>query len=92
MITFEYTDKKFTDAIFHTVAIGRAYELLRHDLMEQLAEMQKDMHFRYCRCHGLFHEDMAVAIRKPDGTLGFQWHHMDKFIDNLLSVGLKPFF
>ena len=41
MITFRYTDKKFTDSIFHTVAIGRAYELLRHDLVQQLAEMQK---------------------------------------------------
>ncbi len=92
MITFDYTNKKFTDSIFHTVAIGRAYELLRGDLAQQLAEMQKELRFRYCRCHGLFHEDMAVAIRKPDGTLGFQWHHMDKFIDTMLSVGLKPFF
>lgn len=70
MITFAYTDKKFTDSIFHTVDIGRAYELLRHDLVEQLADLQKELHFRYCRCHGLFHEDMAVAIRKPGWDAG----------------------
>ncbi len=92
MINFSYGTEKFKDTMFNTICIGRAYEFLRHDLVEQMAEIQKDMHFNYCRCHALFHDDMAVAIRKPDGTLGFQWHHIDKFIDNLLSVGLKPFF
>lgn len=82
----------FSDAIFESVAVGRAGELLRHDLMEHLAEIQSELHFKYCRFHGLFHDEMEVVRRLPDGSLAYQWHHMDKITDNLLSVGLKPFF
>ncbi len=92
MIKLNHGNKKFKDTMFNMVCIGRAYELLRHDLVSDLAKMQEEMHFRYMRCHALFHDDMAVARRRPDGTIGYQWHHVDKFIDNMLSVGLKPFF
>ncbi len=83
--------KHFNSSIFESIAVGRAYELLRHDLMEQLRELQKEMHFKYCRFHGMFHDEMAVVRRLENGKLAFQWHHLDKITDNMLSVGLKPF-
>ena len=35
MINLNKTDKKMPDSIFKTVAVGRAYELLRHEHFEQ---------------------------------------------------------
>lgn len=84
--------EEFGNTIFESVAVGSAYELLRHDLMEHLREIQSELHFKYLRFHGLFHDDMEVVRRAPDGTLAYQWHHVDKITDNMLSVGLKPFF
>jgi xylan 1,4-beta-xylosidase len=34
---------------------------------------------------------MDVVRRRPDGTLAFQWHQVDKVYDALLSMGLQPF-
>jgi xylan 1,4-beta-xylosidase len=73
------------------IAVGRAYELLRQDLLEHLAKVQREIGFRYCRFHGIFHDDMEVVVRRPDGTLAFQWHQVDKVYDSLLAMGLKPF-
>ena len=92
MINVTHGTEKFRDTMFNTTCIGRAYELLRHDLMTDFARLQSEMHFRYLRCHALFHDDMAVARRKKDGKVAYQWHHIDKFVDNMLSIGLKPFF
>jgi beta-xylosidase len=73
------------------IAVGRAYELLRQDLLEHLAKVQREISFRYCRFHGIFHDDMEVVVRRPDGTLAFQWHQVDKIYDALLALGLRPF-
>src|ERR1017187_3403406 len=43
------------------IAVGRAYELLRRDLLEHLAKVQREIGFRYCRFHGIFHDDMEVV-------------------------------
>ncbi len=75
----------------NAIAMGRAYEILRADAFSHLAYVQKNLAFRYCRFHGLFHDDMAVCRRRPDGSLAFQWHQVDKVIDSLLSIGLRPF-
>jgi len=73
------------------IAVGRAFELLREDLLSHLRKAQAEIGFNYCRFHGLFHDDMAVVHRKPDGTLVYQWHQVDKVLDALLRLGLKPF-
>lgn len=94
MIKLKKSEKiqKFGNSIFESIAVGRAYELLRHDLIEHLREIQSELHFKYCRFHGLFNEEMAIVQRMKDGRLAYQWHYIDKMTDNLLSVGLKPFF
>ncbi|MFZ4507607.1 MAG: GH39 family glycosyl hydrolase [Fimbriimonas sp.] len=73
------------------IAMGRAFELMRADAQAHLTLVQRTMKYRYCRFHGLFHEDMAVAARLEDGSLAYQWGQMDKLIDFLLSIGLRPF-
>ncbi|MGB8352500.1 MAG: hypothetical protein WCD79_01295 [Chthoniobacteraceae bacterium] len=73
------------------IAMGRAYELLRHDAREHLRTVQQAFNFQWCRFHGLFHEDMAVVARRRDGRLIYQWSQVDEVFDFLLSIGLRPF-
>jgi len=73
------------------ITVGRAYELLREDLLEHLRSAQADVGWEYCRFHGLFHDDMNVSVREKNGLLRFQWHHVDKVFDALLDMGLRPF-
>ena len=75
----------------NAIAVGRAYEILRQDVQDHLALLQREIGFRYCRFHAVFHEDMQVVVRRPDGRLGFQWHHVDKVYDALRKLGLRPF-
>lgn len=75
----------------NAISVGRAYELLRDDLLAHLAAAQRDIGYRYCRFHAIFHDDMGVVVKRGDGTLAYQWHHVDKVYDRLLSIGLKPF-
>lgn len=73
------------------IAVGRAYDLTRSDLLDNLGWLQREIGFHACRFHALFHDDMAVVRRAADGSLVYQWHHVDKIYDALLALGLKPF-
>lgn len=75
----------------NAIAVGRAYDLTREDLLEHLRWLQKEIGYQYCRFHALFHDDMNVVTRDESGTLRYQWHHVDKIYDALLGMGLKPF-
>jgi len=75
----------------NAIAVGRAYELLRDDVLEHLRLAQREIGYRYCRFHGLFHDEMGVVGRRADGSLAFRWHQVDKVYDALLGMGLRPF-
>lgn len=74
------------------IAVGRANNLLRADLLEHLAYAQKIMGYRYCRFHAIFDDEMDVVRRdEKTGKLIFQWHQVDKVYDALLKLGIRPF-
>lgn len=73
------------------IGMGRAYELLRADVLDHLEWLQEHIGFEACRFHALFHDDMDVMRLDADGRPYYQWHHIDKVYDNLLALGLKPF-
>jgi xylan 1,4-beta-xylosidase len=72
------------------IATGHAPLLLRADLQHHLAILQREIGFRYCRFHGIFHDDMAVVARRKDGSLAFRWAQVDKVLDALQQLGLRP--
>jgi xylan 1,4-beta-xylosidase len=74
----------------NAIATGYAPLHLRADLQDQLAILQRHIGYRYCRFHGVFHDDMAVVARRKDGSLAFRWDQVDKVYDALLRVGLRP--
>lgn len=59
------------------ITVGRAYELLRTDLLGHLRGAQAETSWKYCRFHGLFHDDMSVTVHDDDGPLRFQTHQVD---------------
>lgn len=75
----------------NAIAVGRAYDLVRADLRAHLSTLQRAFGYRYCRFHAVFDEDMDVVVRRPDGSIAYQWHHVDQVYDALLAMGLRPF-
>jgi xylan 1,4-beta-xylosidase len=74
----------------NAIATGYAPLLLRDDLQRHLAILQRDIGFRYCRFHGIFHDDMAAVARRKDGSLAFRWAQVDKVLDALQRLCLRP--
>ena len=70
------------------VGAGRANEGLRAGWLEHLQLVKKNCGFRYVRMHGLFHDDMFVYFRKPDGKVVYNWQYL---YDRMLAIGVKPF-
>jgi xylan 1,4-beta-xylosidase len=74
------------------IGAGRANEGLRADWQKQLAMIQKDVHFKYIRFHGLLHDDMRIYTEdKKTGAAIYNFQYVDKLYDYLLSIGIKPF-
>ena len=74
------------------IAVGRANNLLRADLLDQLAFAQKELGYRYCRFHAIFDDEMNVVQRdQQTSQLIFNWHQVDKVYDALLKLGIRPF-
>lgn len=92
MITIDRTPgAPFLQPWRNAIAVGRAYDLLRADLLGHLQLLQREIGFRFCRFHAVFDDDMQVVLRRPDGSLAFQWRNVDQVYDALLAMGLKPF-
>lgn len=92
MIVLKYkTENIINFPCLKMIAVGRAYDLLRADVQEHLTTSRREIGYKYCRFHALFHDDMDVVYLKDDGTIGYHWHHVDKVYDFLLSIGMKPF-
>jgi xylan 1,4-beta-xylosidase len=42
------------------------------------------------RAHAILHDDNAVALRRPDGSLEFDFRAVDAIYDQVLELGLRP--
>jgi len=73
------------------IGAGRANEGLRADWQEQLAQVRKEIGFRYIRMHGLLHDDMGVYHEDAAGHPHYNWQYIDQLYDYLLRIGMKPF-
>ena len=72
------------------IGAGRAAEVMRHKAYEQLRTVQTECPFEYIRFHGLFHDEMGLVNRHPDGALFFNFQYIDILFDSLLDIGIRP--
>lgn len=81
-------------ALRHTfkvfTAVGRAKELLYADVQKMLTELQQTIGYEYIKFHGLLSDDMLVYEEDASGTPHYSFVYIDRVIDFLLSIRLKP--
>lgn len=81
--------RQFGKAIHKFIGVGSAHELLFQDIQTMLAEAQREIGFEFVKFHGLLSDEMLVCSRQGD-TLKFSFVLIDKVIDFLTGIGLKP--
>jgi len=75
----------------NAIAVDVPLMLLREDLQSYLAILQREIGYRYCRTFGFLQDEMAIAARRKDGSLAFRWAQVDKALDALQRLRLRPF-
>lgn len=79
----KHTFKTFT-------AVARAKELLFSDVQQMLTEIQRNIGYEYIKFHGLLSDDMLVYDEDSMGNPHYSFVYIDKVINFLLSINLKP--
>jgi len=82
---------QFTNNADFCVGTGRIGLALQKEYYEQLKLVQEQIGFRYIRGHGLFHEDMSILQRRPDGTIEYNFTYLDWVLDSYLELNIRPF-
>lgn len=88
----DYSEK--TEVIKKTylkmITISRASDILKVDILKMLERTSK-IGFKYVRFHGIFDDDMPLYRVSSKGEIKISFVYVDKVIDTLLRLGLKPF-
>lgn len=71
--------------------IGYAREGLLSDVREQIKRAQKEIGFRYFRCHGLLDDDMYIYGETAEGKPIFSFSYVDLLFDFVTGLGMTPF-
>ena len=71
------------------ITVGRAKELLNSDIQNMLKDIQAEIGYKYIKFHGILSDDMMVVSR-TGGKLTFHYTLVDRVIDFLLSIKLRP--
>lgn len=73
------------------INLGYASDGLRSDLQHHLTDIQNTIKFRYVRFQGIFSDEMLIDSDDSNNRLVYNFSKIDKLIDFLYSIGLKPF-
>lgn len=89
-VNIEHSLSRLRNTFKTFTSVGRAKELLLAEVQEMLTTLQKEIGYEYIKFHGLLSDDMLVCRVDEKGKLFFSFVLIDKVIDFLLSIGLKP--
>lgn len=78
-----HTFKTFT-------SVGKAKEILYSEVQDMLRILQKEIGYEYIKFHGILSDDMMVYTKNKNGEVIISFALVDKVLDFLLSIGLKP--
>ena len=72
------------------LGVGRARDFLDAGVQDMLRRVQREVGFRHVKFHNILGDDMLVYSERPDGTPDYAFLYVDRAMDFLLSVGLRP--
>ncbi len=70
--------------------VGRAADLLYADVQEMVRQMQREIGFSYIKLSGVLSDELYLCSRNGLGELTYSFAYLDKVLDFVLSVGLRP--
>jgi len=73
------------------INLGYAQDGLRSDLQQHLTEIQNKIKFKYARFQGVFSDEMLSYGDETINESNYNFTKIDKLIDFLYSIDLKPF-
>ncbi len=71
-------------------AIGKASDLLRNDIQEQIKIAKKSINFKYCTFHNIFGDDMNVIVTKNENEHRIVLTNVLKICDFLNNNNIIP--
>lgn len=72
------------------LTFGYAPHGLRSDFEQQLDLIQREIGFEYIRFHGIFADELLLYNETTTDEPYFNFNHVDRLLDGLVSKGLKP--
>ena len=72
------------------MTIGRASDVLIHDVQEMLVKLQKSVGFEYIKLSGIFSDDLHVYSETSSNAPIYSFTYLDKIFDFVIENHLKP--
>jgi len=72
------------------LCVGSARQFLYADIQDMVRRVQDEIGYRYVKFHGILSDEMMVYDEDADGNPFYSFVLIDKVLDFLRSVGLKP--
>lgn len=89
-INYNYEGVPLRHTYKRLLCVGSAKQFLYQEVQDMIAQAQKEIGYTYVKFHGLLSDEMMVYTENPDGTPVYSFSLVDKVIDFLLQVNLKP--
>ena len=87
---FSASEKTFAHNFQQVCCVGTASDILLSEVQDMLRQVQNEIHFKYIKFHGLLCDDMMVYDETDDGTPVLSFTYMDKVMDFLQNIQLRP--
>lgn len=68
-----------------------ASAILSADVQQLLRRVQREVGFRTIKFNGILSDDMHIYFQDAEGKSAYSFAYVDKVVDFLLSIGLRPF-
>ncbi len=74
----------------NVMGVGSASDLLMADIQAMVRRMRSEIGFRYIKFNGILSDDLHVYNEDARGNPVYNFAYVDKILDFLMSIGLKP--
>ena len=75
---------------FNMCCVGSAKQFLYAEIRDMVRLVQQEIHYKYVKFHGILSDETMVYTEDEDGNPVYSFSIIDKILDFILSVDLKP--